>query len=129
MANRVNLTAEHEWHRYEHKYWDIPIVDSAGAAVDLTGVNLRLVLLREQGSTAELREKTTADAITVTGDEDDTARIEWGSDVDVDNAAEYDGDDSTSAALPAGSYFYELWDTDSNLLLAYGDAELLEGSP
>ena len=114
------ITAAMGWHRYEHKSIEISIVDAAGDPQTLSGLNLSWKLLRN--GTA-LITKTTDDDITIDGDDNEIAVIEI-----EETEYEYDAEAGTSEIV-AGVYRHELWDIDSDILLSYGDAHLLPGTP
>lgn len=116
MSVESPITREHGWHRFETKNLRFTITDSAGDPVNLNGVVLQWLLLRQQGdaeSTAYLN-KTTSSGITVDGDDDDIAVVAI--------------DDSEYDSLNAGTYHHELWDRDNDVLLAFGDAVLMGGT-
>lgn len=116
MSVESPITSAYGWHRYETRNIDITVTDSAGTNVDLDGLSLQWLLLRQAGD-AESRaylNKTSVSGITVTGVSDQVARIAI--------------DDSEYDDLPAGYMYHELWDRDNDVLLAYGDAVLLAGT-
>jgi hypothetical protein len=116
MSREAAITAEMGWHRYEHKFLDIAILDDADAPVDMDTTDLRWLLLTETGGVTILEKLKSLGEITIVNDANDNiARIE------IETPDDYDD-------LEAGWYYHELWDITNNLLLCYGDAFLGEGA-
>jgi hypothetical protein len=121
MSVRVNIEQSEGWHRFENHTLTLTVVDLAGVAVDLaeaTGISWRLL----RHDTA-LITKDLEDGLELAESEDDnvvTVEIEATDYV-------YDAETGTSEVV-AGVYRYELWDTEADTLLLYGDAHILPGS-
>lgn len=119
MSIRADITADHQWHRYEKKDLAIVVLDDAGAAVDLTAIALEWRIVRDKDSEILLTKKSTvASGITKSGSP--TQNIAT---VHV-LASEYEG----TIPLAYGIYRHELWDRSNDLQLAYGTAMLLDGA-
>jgi hypothetical protein len=114
MSIESPILRSYGWHRYEDKTIAITVLDSAGAAVNLSAVALRWVLLKSQGGTV-LLQKVKPGTITVSGASSNVVNIPVVAPTDY------------AAPLVAGVYAHELWDEDNDLLLAFGDAWLNEG--
>ena len=113
MSVESPITQSMGWRRFETKQIRITVVDDADAAVDLDGLSLQWLLLRQAGD-AESRAYLNKTSITVEGDDDNIAVITV--------------DDSEYDDVPAGFYYYEMWDRTNDVMLAYGDAVLLPGT-
>lgn len=113
MSVESPITAAYGWHRYETKALAFTITDSADAAVNLTGVSLQWLLLRQAGD-AESRAFINKTSATISGASSNIATVTV--------------DDSEYDTVPAGHFYYELWDRDNDVLLAYGDAVLQPGT-
>lgn len=117
MSRETHIDATYGWHRFETKSLRFTITDDADAAVDLDGLSLQWLLLRQAGD-AESRaymNKTSSSGITIVDDANDNIAV-----VSIDDS-EYDD-------VPSGVYYYELWDRSNDVMLAYGDAWLLPGT-
>jgi len=109
------ITATDAWHRYEHKFLRFTVTDSAGAAVNLSAVSLTWRLFDSE-RTAVIT-KTTAvspGGITITGGSSNIAQVEIA--------------ETSYASVVPGLYRHELWDITNDLLLSYGDVELLDAT-
>lgn len=115
MSTRADITQTAAWFRYEDKVLLVTVTDDAGDPVVLTGMGLLWRVLRDAASPTVHLEKTGADGITVTGGDLNIASIE------IDSSTDY-------ADLESGIFRHELWDTDNNLLLTYGDCWVLPAS-
>ena len=124
MSQLAPITPSLGWHRFEHKNLEITVVDADGEPQTLTGIALSWKLLHH--GTA-LITKTDQDGITL----DTSDSVGAINDIAVIEIEEteyvYDEEDGTSE-VPAGIYRHELWDTDSDVLLSYGDVHLLPGN-
>lgn len=120
MAAESPITKDDQWHRFEHKSLTVPVLDAAGAPVVLTSIDLAWKLLNRPGGTVLLTKLSTGGSpgITVTTPTN-VARIEI-------LQADYSPVDLP--AIQAGPYYHELWDSENDLMLCYGDAHLLEGT-
>lgn len=114
MSIRSDITVSSGWYKHEAKTLRITVTDSAGDPVVLTGVGLLWRVLRDGGSATVYLEKTDAVGISVIGAGNNVAAITI-------DANDYDD-------LEAGVHRHELWDTDNNLLLSYGDCFVLPAS-
>lgn len=116
MSIEATIARSAGWHYGERKVLAITVLDDASVAVDVSAVDLRWDLLRQAGDTPLLTKTTEVDGgITVTGDDDNIASI-------VIETEDYEG-------LRSTVYRHELWDDTNSLLLAYGDAWVLPGTP
>lgn len=112
MALEAPITKARNWHRFERKTIDIAVNDAAGDPVALVEAEMRWLLLRQAGGTILLEKLGSGADLNVVST--NVARIEV-------READYD-------AIAAGVYWHELWNKDTPLLLAYGDAWLLQGT-
>jgi len=113
MSVESPITASHGWRRFETKAFAFTITDSADAAVNLTGVSLQWLLLRQAGD-AESRAYINKTSATISGASNNIATVTV--------------DDSEYDDIPAGYYWHELWDRDNDVMLCYGDVVLLPGT-
>lgn len=108
MTEKIRIGEEAQWFRYEAKVLHIPTEG------DVTTTTLRWVLLDRAGGSVKLDKVSSGMAPPVVGGKS-------GAEVTPDPSTDY-------ASLPAGTYHYELWDTDNSLLLTYGDIVLGEAA-
>ena len=113
MSIESPITAAYGWHRFETKALAFTITDASDVAVNLTGVSLQWLLLRQAGD-AESRAYINKTSATISGGSSNIATVTV--------------DDSEYDTVEAGYYYYELWDRDNDVLLAYADAVLLPGT-
>lgn len=111
MTVRSDITPAMAWLRYETKTLSITVTDAVGDPVDLSTISLRWRLLREQGSSTVLMERT---SISVSGADNNVAEVD---------IAFGDYDD-----VRPGIYAHELRDVTDHLVLTVGDAWLLPAS-
>lgn len=113
MSVESPITAADGWHRYETKALPFTITDSADAAVNLTGLSLQWLLLRQAGD-AESRAYINKTSATISGTGNNIATVTV--------------DDSEYDTVPSGYYYHELWDRTNDVMLCYGDVVLLPGT-
>lgn len=114
MSVESPILRTHGWHRFETKNLRVTVVDDEGSAVDLDGLSLQWLLLRQAGDAEARAYINKTSTITVEGDDDNIAVIPI--------------DDSEYDTVPAGVYYHELWDRGNDVMLCYGDAHLLHGT-
>jgi hypothetical protein len=115
MSTRADITQSAGWYRFEDKTITITVTDANGDPVTLTGLGLLWRVMREAGSDLVYLTKTGGAGISITGADNNEANMS------IDPLTDY-------ADLEAGIWRHELWDTDNNLLLSYGDVWLLAAS-
>jgi hypothetical protein len=107
-----NIRRTAGWHRYEAETLTI-----AHECVDTSCDALRFVICRQAGGTP-LLDLDGCDTVgcdpQITGGMDETTVL-------INPATDY-------ALLPAGDYYYELWDTADAVLLVFGSIHLAEGT-
>lgn len=115
MTATVNLLLSDGWRYGEKKSIEVPILDDAGAPVDMDGINVRVVFLAHG---RVLLEKTTPTEVTIEGASDNlvTTHLET--------------TDYGANGIPApGVYRVEGWDDDADVQLWEGDWHCGLGEP
>ena len=112
MSTESAISRNDHWFLGEKKVLHFTVVDSAGAAVNITGWALNWVLTDKPGTTA-LITKTTSSGITITNGAGGVYQVT------------IDAADQTT--LAAGTYYYRSWRTTSGSeqALAFGPVTLL----
>lgn len=111
MAEQADIAAADNWFLGEDKVLEFTVVDSAGAAVNITGWALEWILRSGAGERALLT-KTVGSGVTITGGAGGVCQVA---------IADTDTDD-----LAAGRYWHALRRTDAGneAVLSYGQVVL-----